>query len=118
MKCLFKFVIDKFCLCIKISNHLIYKQDMQRKLKNKAFISINLLTISILKEKYLSCFFWNLGGGGCGKSYLNQTLAMWIDHILRKKEDDLDRPKVLLLAFTGVAASIIGDSTIYLRKDY
>ena len=43
---------------------------------------------------------------------------MWIDHILRKKEDDLDRPKVLLLAFTGVAASIIGDSTIYSRKDY
>ena len=44
-----------------------------------------------------------------GKSYLIQTLAKWVDYILRSKDDNPDMPKVLLLAFTGVAASIIGN---------
>ena len=53
-------------------------------------------------------FVFSLGGGGVGKSYLIQTAAQWIDHILRKSNDNPDMPKVLLLAYTGVAAAIIG----------
>ena len=44
------------------------------------------------------------GGGGVGKSYLIITLAKWITKILASTD-----PKVLLLAFTGVAASLIGN---------
>ena len=51
---------------------------------------------------------FSLGGGGVGKSYLIQTVAKWIDHILRKSNDNPDMPKVLLLAYTGVAAALIG----------
>jgi hypothetical protein len=47
------------------------------------------------------------GGGGVGKSYLIITLAKWITKILANI--DPNKAKVLLLAFTGVAASLIGN---------
>jgi DNA replication protein DnaC len=47
------------------------------------------------------------GGGGVGKSYLIITLAKWITKILANT--DPNKAKVLLLAFTGVAASLIGN---------
>ena len=47
------------------------------------------------------------GGGGVGKSYLIITLAKWLTKILLGVSDPI-KAKVLLLAFTGVAASLIG----------
>ena len=53
------------------------------------------------------------GGGGVGKSYLIHTISKWVDLILRKKDDNPDMPKTLLLAYTGSAASIIGGTTLH-----
>ena len=48
-----------------------------------------------------------LGGGGVGKTYLIKTVSKWIEKILMKA-GEANKLKVLLLAFTGVAASLIG----------
>ena len=47
------------------------------------------------------------GGGGGGKTYLIHAVSKWIVKILMKASDP-NKTKVLLLAFTGVAASLIG----------
>ena len=49
-----------------------------------------------------------LGGGGVGKSYLITTVAKWVEKILLNPGPISH--KVLLLAFTGFAASLIGKS--------
>ena len=48
------------------------------------------------------------GNGGVGKSHLIRTVSKWIENILGGPGDI--KPKVLLLAFTGVAASLIGNA--------
>ena len=53
------------------------------------------------------------GGGGTGKSYLIQTTSQWVDKILREANDNPEKPKVLLLAYTGNAASLIGGTTFH-----
>ena len=55
------------------------------------------------------------GGGGVGKSYLIKTTAQWVDKILREGKDRNipERPTILLLAFTGVAAKNIGGTTFH-----
>ena len=55
------------------------------------------------------------GGGGVGKSYLIKTTAQWVDKILREGTDRNipERPTILLLAFTGVAAKNIGGTTFH-----
>ena len=55
------------------------------------------------------------GGGGVGKSYLIKTASQWLDKILRDgtDRDNPDKPTVLLLAFTGVAAKNIGGTTFH-----
>ena len=35
-------------------------------------------------------------------------MSMWAEKILRKEGDDPHKPRVLLMAFTGKAASLIG----------
>ena len=57
---------------------------------------------------YDQLFLHIAGGGGVGKSYLIITLAKWITKILISTTDP-NKAKVLLLAFTGVAASLIGN---------
>lgn len=57
------------------------------------------------------CF--KLGGGGTGKSYLIQTTSQWVDKILREANDNPLKPKILLLAYTGNAASLIGGTTFH-----
>ena len=52
-----------------------------------------------------TCFF-DAGEGGVGKSYLISTAAKWIEKILAKPGPFVHR--VLLLAYTGFAASLIG----------
>ena len=48
------------------------------------------------------------GGGGVGKSYLIKTLAKWAEFYLLEEGDQPLHPRVLLLAPTGKAASLIG----------
>ena len=55
----------------------------------------------------MSQFYYLLGGGGVGKTYLIKTVSKWIEKILMKA-GEANKLKVLLLAFTGVAASLIG----------
>ena len=45
---------------------------------------------------------------GVGKSKTIESMALWAEKILLKVEDDPLKPKVLLLAYTGKAASLIG----------
>ena len=51
------------------------------------------------------------GGGRVGKSYLIKTLAKWAEFYLREEGDNPLHPRVLLLAPTGKAASLIGNLT-------
>ena len=55
------------------------------------------------------------GGGGVGKSYLIKATAQWLDKILRTGagRDNPDKPVVLLMAYTGVAAKNIGGTTFH-----
>ena len=56
------------------------------------------------------------GGGGVGKSYLIRAISKWAEKILRKPGDNPLKPKVLLLAPTGMAASLIGEFMLPLRN--
>ena len=46
--------------------------------------------------------------GGCGKSYLIQIIAQFVENILRQVGEDPLKPKVIKMAPTGIAASLIG----------
>ena len=48
------------------------------------------------------------GGAGVGKSQTTRVLAMQAEKVLRKSGHHPNRPRVLLTAFTGKAASLIG----------
>ena len=48
------------------------------------------------------------GGGGCGKSFLINVISQFVQHILQQPGDNIYHPKVLLMAPTGRAASLIG----------
>ena len=52
------------------------------------------------------------GGGGVGKSYLIRTISKWIVKVLLKKADP-NTTKVILLAYTGAATSLIGATTFH-----
>lgn len=52
------------------------------------------------------------GGAGVGKSFLIIVLVKFIEKILRLPGDHPEKPKVALLAPTGIAASLIGGTTI------
>ena len=41
------------------------------------------------------------------------TTSQWVDKILREANDNPEKPKVLLLAYTGNAASLIGGTTFH-----
>ena len=50
---------------------------------------------------------------GVGKSAIIKAMSMHAEKILRKAGDKQNHPRVLLCAFTGKAASLIG---LYFRK--
>ena len=50
---------------------------------------------------------------GVGKSAIIKAMSMHAEKILRKAGDKQNHPRVLLCAFTGKAASLIG---LYSRK--
>lgn len=58
-------------------------------------------------------FFLFPGSGGTGKSYLINVFTQWCQKILTKPGDNPDQPKILLMAFTGIAASQIGGCTLH-----
>ena len=58
-----------------------------------------------------------IGEGGCGKSYLISAISKWTEKILGTESEpysDLPyKPRVLLLAATGSASSLIGKYDIF-----
>ena len=48
-----------------------------------------------------------------GKSYMIYVLAKFVEKILRQPGDSPSKPKILLLAPTGMAASLIGKSLFF-----
>ena len=44
-----------------------------------------------------------------GKSFLIRLISQYVNKALRKVGDDPNRPKVIILAPTGIAASLIGN---------
>ena len=47
---------------------------------------------------------------GVGKSKTIEAMAKWAEHILLKEDHQSSKPRVLIAAFTGKAASLIGKS--------
>ena len=54
------------------------------------------------------------GCGGCGKSHLMKTIYHAMNNVLLYRNGDPGKPRILLLAPTGVAAITINGNTIYL----
>ena len=54
-----------------------------------------------------------LGSGGCGKSHLIQTIFHAVSKVFLYRSGDPSKPRVLLLAPTGVAAININGNTIH-----
>ena len=52
------------------------------------------------------------GGGGVGKSQTTKVCAQWAEQILRRAGGDQNKPRILLMAPTGMAASVIDGMTI------
>ena len=53
------------------------------------------------------------GGAGVGKSHMIKTIYMSLSKVLMYKGGELDKPRILLLAPTGVAAININATTIH-----
>ena len=49
---------------------------------------------------------------GVGKSKTIEAMAKWAELILLKEDHEVFKPRVLVVAFTGKAASLIGKETI------
>ena len=52
------------------------------------------------------------GGGGVGKSQTTKVCAQWIEHTLRRAGGNPNKPRILLMCSTGMAASVIDGMTI------
>ena len=52
------------------------------------------------------------GGGGVGKSQTTKVCAQWIEQILRRAGGKPNKPRILLMCPTGMAASVIDGTTI------
>ena len=53
------------------------------------------------------------GGAGAGKSTVIRAISKWAEKILRKAGDHPNKPRILLAAPTGMAASLIGGTTLH-----
>jgi hypothetical protein len=61
------------------------------------------------------------GGAGVGKSNVIRAVSKWGEKILRKAGDHPNKPRILLMAPTGMAASVIGrflQNVVYSGKLY
>ena len=62
-----------------------------------------------------------IGGGGVGKTFLTSIISQFVEKILRNIGDHPFQPKVLLIAPTGIAASLIGkcyDEITFIHLNY
>ena len=64
-------------------------------------------------ESVDSLYIFLTGQGGCGKSHLVKTIFHALSKTLLRKGSDPEKPRVLLLASTGVAAENINGTTIH-----
>ena len=85
-------------------------------------LQISLLLVRVntfFFQTYIILVFIYIGGGGVGKSHLIRTISQWTEKILTKQTDPYEKvpytPKVLLLAFTGSASSLIGNYELHLE---
>ena len=62
-------------------------------------------------------FLW-IGGAGTGKSFTIKIVAKYAEKILRMPGDHPNRPKVILLGPTGIAANLIGKLKNFAFKIY
>ena len=53
------------------------------------------------------------GGAGVGKSRTIMAMSQWADKILLKLDDNSVKPRVLICAFTGKAASLVNGITVH-----
>ena len=53
------------------------------------------------------------GGGGCGKSHLIKTIYNSVNKVFLHQSENPEKPRVLVLAPTGVAAININGTTIH-----
>ena len=58
------------------------------------------------------------GGAGCGKSYVINLSAKWMETIFRTPGDHPDHPYVLRCAFAGTAAANIDGQTLHSAFDF
>ena len=58
------------------------------------------------------------GGAGVGKSAVIKVIAFHAEKILRKAGDHPNKPRVLICAFTGKAASLIDGQTLHSTFDF
>ena len=68
---------------------------------------------SAVKKQVPSFYMLISGGAGFGKSHLIKVIHMALNKLSLYKSRDPDKPRILLLTPTGVAAINIGDTTIY-----
>ena len=58
------------------------------------------------------------GGAGVGKSKIIEVMSCWVEKILCKAGDHPGKPRVLIMAATGKAASIVNGVTIHQAFDF
>ncbi|XP_057316777.1 uncharacterized protein LOC130657796 [Hydractinia symbiolongicarpus] len=68
---------------------------------------------AIRKVEFTPLYIFLTGAGGCGKSHLIKTIYQAMSKVLSYKSKDLNKPKVFLVAPTGVAAININGTTIH-----
>ena len=61
----------------------------------------------------MSFHLFHTGGGGCGKSHLIKTVYQSVSKLLLYHGDSPDKPRVLLLAPTGVSTIKISGTTLH-----
>ena len=71
----------------------------------KARTNLDLAVVQLLRIIH--------GGAGVGKSRTIMTMSQWADKVLMKLDDDSTKPRVLICAFTGKAASLVNGITVH-----
>ncbi|XP_057304469.1 ATP-dependent DNA helicase PIF5-like [Hydractinia symbiolongicarpus] len=74
---------------------------------------IKKILSAIRKVEVTPLYIFLTGAGGCGKSHLIKTIYQAMSKVLSYKSKNLNKPKVFLVAPTGVAAININGTTIH-----